>query len=557
MNLPLTQSQFRILTVSILVLVSLLAYWNTFSGEFVWDDASSVLLHKHVQDPGKILQLFREDQHAFGRGQGNFYRPLLSVSFMADYALSRPAPGEDPGVFLFHLSSLFWHTAAALFLFFLLARLSAPRYVQVAVPLLFVVHPLHTEAVAYISGRGDPMSAAFMFAALVFALWQSSPRTRVAGVALSGLCFTAGLLSKESAFILPALLALFAVVRPRIGVKPAYDRPWTALAVSCVLLAVYAGLRFTVLDFGSDTTPRDITYAARLVEVLQAFALYIRLVFIPTGLHMERVLTDAPVWLAGVGAVLLVAVIGAMVWALRTGRRRVALGFGWFLLTWLPISGLFPLNAPMAEHWMYVPLAGLLWALTEIACGLTGGRRTATGLGLAATYAVCVVFLGFTVARNRDWRSNEALFRATLEENPGSIRTHFNLAVAYEDLLDNPPGARRHFEQVLDLYRRRKAASGDEKQQRMFYIDELEAHLSLGMLYLEDEIYDAAAQHFSVLLSIQPSEQNRGLVAEAALGLGRCYTAIGRPDAAKQAYQKAVEIMPELRPRVAHLLDNA
>ena len=69
------------------------AYLNTLDGEWVWDDVSSVLLHKHVQEPAKFFQLFREDQHAFGRGQGNFYRPLVAASFMVDYAISGgPSP---------------------------------------------------------------------------------------------------------------------------------------------------------------------------------------------------------------------------------------------------------------------------------------------------------------------------------------------------------------------------------------------------------------------------------------------------------------------------------
>ena len=77
------------LLVSVAVcLLGTVAYVNTFDGEWVWDDASSVLLHQHVQDPSKLFQLFQEDQHAFGRGDGNFYRPLLSVTFMLDFLLS-------------------------------------------------------------------------------------------------------------------------------------------------------------------------------------------------------------------------------------------------------------------------------------------------------------------------------------------------------------------------------------------------------------------------------------------------------------------------------------
>ena len=66
------------------LVAGVLAYGNSFLGEFVWDDASSILLHEHVRDPAKFGQLFREDQHPFGRGQGNFYRPLLASSFMVD-----------------------------------------------------------------------------------------------------------------------------------------------------------------------------------------------------------------------------------------------------------------------------------------------------------------------------------------------------------------------------------------------------------------------------------------------------------------------------------------
>lgn len=69
--------------IYIVILVALagtLVYINTFHADWVWDDVSSVLLHKHVQTPSSVFQLFLEDQHAFGRGQGNFYRPLVSLS---------------------------------------------------------------------------------------------------------------------------------------------------------------------------------------------------------------------------------------------------------------------------------------------------------------------------------------------------------------------------------------------------------------------------------------------------------------------------------------------
>ena len=134
----MSEFRFNWTIVLLLLLACSLAYINTLDGEWVWDDASSVLLHKNVQQPGQILQLFREDQHAFGRGQGNFYRPLVATSFMADYHLSAgPSPDEyeehtlpEISTLLFHISNMVWHLVAAILLFLLLNSLDALRFAK-------------------------------------------------------------------------------------------------------------------------------------------------------------------------------------------------------------------------------------------------------------------------------------------------------------------------------------------------------------------------------------------------------------------------------------------
>ncbi|MCH7909056.1 MAG: hypothetical protein IIB38_05500, partial [Candidatus Hydrogenedentes bacterium] len=140
----------RCAIVAAIVVLGFVAYANTFHGEFVWDDASSILLHENVQDTSRFFQLFGQDQHAFAGGQGNFYRPLVSASFMLDYALSHPKSSPtgppsssvpEPGTFFFHLSSVSWHVLAAVFLFLLMNALGAPRLVCAVCPLVYVVHP--------------------------------------------------------------------------------------------------------------------------------------------------------------------------------------------------------------------------------------------------------------------------------------------------------------------------------------------------------------------------------------------------------------------------------
>jgi hypothetical protein len=292
-----------------------------------------------------------------------------------------------------------------------------------------------------------------------------------------------------------------------------------------------------------------------MVETLQSFALYIKLIFVPTGLHMERTLAGVPTYAAGIGAALLVSIAVLAVYCYRTNRRRAALGFGWFLVMWLPISGLFPLNAPMAEHWMYVPLAGFIWGLAELAHEAIATRARGVRWTAAAVLGMWVVVLiSMTALRNLDWRSNESLYVATLRMNPESTRVQFNLGVVYQDLLDNPRGAIRHFENVTSAYRNRKLTEPDSATR--FWSDELEAYLSLGDLYRSMDRIDQAMLEYQTLLTVQPDARNTAIVAHAAYGLGRCYLAIGEYAAAMTAFRRAAQLAPELGAAAQDAIDR-
>ncbi|HIJ65778.1 MAG TPA: tetratricopeptide repeat protein [Candidatus Hydrogenedentes bacterium] len=565
MRVGLAESQFRALMIGAVSLVVIFAYSNTLSNGFVWDDASSVLTHKHVQDPSKLRQLFREDQHAFGRGEGSFYRPLVSLSFMADFALAYDGPKEalaagrvpelDP--FLFHVINTAWHIVASLLFFALLTRLEAPRFVRLTAPLLYAVHPLHTEAVSYISGRGDSMAATFMFAGLWCAMWDRTLWRRIAGGLLSALCFAAAALCKESALIFPALLTLINAVRPvEEPEKPGllvYAKRSIPVLVSLALLGLYVYLR-QALDLGMPSAARETSVGQRLLETGQAFALYIRLIFAPTGLHMERTLEGVPGWIGAVGLALLAACAALLVVeGILRKRRRLAIAVGWFLVTWFPISGLIPLNAPMAEHWMYVPLAGFLWALAEVVWPLLR-RPTAQKTARVAVYVVCVLFVVLTLARNRDWRDDETLYLATLEENPDSVRVHFNLAVVYDDLQENLPAAERHYRSVITLREAQKKELPGDTNAVLFWDDELEAHLFLGDARLEQRRYREAVEHYNLILQIEPTEKNAACLGMASYGMGKCMLAAGNRESAAALFERATQTFPHLERDVARLM---
>jgi tetratricopeptide (TPR) repeat protein len=270
---------------------------------------------------------------------------------------------------------------------------------------------------------------------------------------------------------------------------------------------------------------------------------------------MERTLDGVASWVAPAGAIACVGLVAIAVLAYRKGQRRAAFGFVWFLVAWLPISGLFPLNAPMAEHWMYVPMAGFFFGAAELI--MAGLNRVPVVRSLAIiALAVWLVCLGVvTASRNRDWRGDEALYVATLRENPNSTRVHYNLGVVYQDILNNPAGARREFATVANTYRERKLKNPAEKN--LFWSDELDAHVSLGKMLEAEYRFAEAFAHFRTVLSASPTGPDATLVAEAAYHAGRCFMATGDAQSAREYFQQAMSLAPQLRPEIERLLPLA
>jgi tetratricopeptide (TPR) repeat protein len=552
----MSEHRFNWAIAMALALAGAICYANTLDGEFVWDDASSVLLHQHVQDPSKFFQLFQEDQHAFGRGQGNFYRPLVSVSFMVDYLLTyspeqdgRAADSSYPNVkpFVFHVTNTLWHVLAAIFFYLLLVRLQVPPAVRAAAALIYVVHPLHTEAVSYISGRADMMSAAFMFLGLWAALTEGSAGRRLAGALFGAVCFACGLLSKESSLIFPFLLLILLILRPATGTSARRELPWRAvpLLLAALVAAGYVALRMTVLRFAEAQESAASPLVQRLGETLQAFSFYVLKLFVPLGLHMEQTLDGYTGWSMALGGIFLAALMAILLLSLRFRQPRIAMAFGWFVITWIPISGIFPLNAPMAEHWMYVPMAGFWWGLAEVTA-LAAQSPAAQRTALAAAAVLMIAFAGLTASRNEDWTDNERIFLATLRENPDSARVQFNLAVTYDDLLDNKPAAARHYQQALRLYDR----AGQRPQAA-------EVHFALAELSAGQGDHEMAADHYGQTLTLNQANPDKELALAAALGLGKALVAQGNVLAADQVLRQAATVNPAIAPIVTEVLSGA
>ena len=412
-------------------------------GPFLWDDQYLASGNPFIKSPLLILEAFRH--YLFLDSFSVHYRPVQNLSYIPDYYFWQDNP------FGFHLSNILWHVSSGLALFFLLKRLlgSLPnerlssvsrQILSFLVALLWIVHPVHSAAVDYISGRAD--SIAFLFACCAWILYLracgvSSIIPRILLYLSACLLGLFALCARESAMI----WLLFFLCHQLFVDRKTSLRNKLAVATTCFALAIaYVGLRHLPAPRLQNAPGPEWSAPVRVTLMLRALGDYARLMIVPSNLHMERTVFDSSLvrdtagwqanlateYLSILGLVTLTAlIIGAI--RKEKGRQLRLLGALWFITAYLPISNLFDLNATVAEHWLYLPSVGFLLFLAG--CGLALPRRSYPWL---ASFAVFFA-LGLSVRsyyRSADWSSAEGFFQQTLSGG-GSARSATNLALVY------------------------------------------------------------------------------------------------------------------------------
>jgi hypothetical protein len=341
---------FLFLAVVLVAALGFLAYAGILKGAFVWDDEVLVVKDAYIRDFAHLKNIFTENILGGVKRMSAFYRPLQILTYALDFSLWKLDP------FGYHLTNILLHIGVALAVFFFLLALAAPPRAALWASLFFVVHPVHTEAVSYVSGRADPLVALFVFLCLTFYIRQAS-RQR-AGLGSVPIVFAAAaLLSKESALLLPLMVLLYHVTF-RTRVRRAGF--WGLLGVC----AGYAVLRRAFSSHLAGEMDVVLPFFQRIPGFFAAFTQYLRLLVWPAGLHMEY---GQPRFSFADPRVLLGAVLcaGSVVLFFKLRRRDPLLSFaiGWFLLTLAPVANIFPVNAYLAEHWLYLPSVGFFLAV--------------------------------------------------------------------------------------------------------------------------------------------------------------------------------------------------
>ncbi len=431
----------KIWAVLILLAAVFVSYAPAVRNGFVWDDTALILRDPLIRSWRLIPESFNHFLFIDATAS-DFYRPLQRLSYTLDYALV----GFQPA--LYHATSVLWHAIAAIALLLfaqeLLFNFGIERrrssLVALVATLIWAIHPVQSAAVVYISGRADPLAAAFGFTGL-FLLCRSLRLTGALKLLLligSGAVFLLSAFSKEGGLIFPILGILLVLVLKNWG------ELWKTIAMGAFVATIYFISRLGAEHQPAPQLTPPPPLLVRPIIVARAVAEYAGLIVFPLNLHMDRDVETQPsgfseaslaqaAWRELQTLLGLVLIVAFLIWLLRARKRNpaafVCLLFA--LICYLPVSGVVALNATAAEHWIYLPSAFLFLAIAIELTSLTRplqAQRWAVA-SAAALIALWMAFLGGrTFVRTLDWKDQRTFLERTIRHGGDSARMLINLA---------------------------------------------------------------------------------------------------------------------------------
>lgn len=407
----------------LLTALCFVAYANTFPNPFIFDDIGLIVANPAVKSSPLTGDFLRKNLFAASFLGSNFYRPMQELSFIVDYSIWAFNPVG------YHLTNICLQALVSCLVYLFLLGLTRDRFIAGAAALFFCVSPIHTEAVAYVSGRADSLMAVFILSSfLLFVRAQPECRGRWWYLAGALFMFICSLLSKELAIVFPFVLCAWGYYTGRFKEKWFF----TPNILSFLVIAgVYALLRSSILKFAPLLAPDLNQYPLwlRFAILPQALGTYARILVFPVGLHMSwtliRPMTSFEVVFALAGAFSAVY-LSAYLLFFRRMQVVASFLFAWAVIFFLPQSGLYPINAFVAEHFIYLPsisaFAGIAWLLRSYV------RRP---VAYAAVAGFVVFFCILTASRNYEWRDPVVFYSKILELSPYSYTARVNLGVEY------------------------------------------------------------------------------------------------------------------------------
>jgi Flp pilus assembly protein TadD len=575
-------SNKTLLHLALIILLGLLAYSNTFNVPFQFDDKVYIENNILFTSPGEICSPLST---ASSLPEGNikiivFTRYLGHLSFAINYWLG----GFEP--MGYHATNLAIHIINALLVYWLVvltfgmpfmkgSRLTDyAGYIALFSGLLFVSHPVQTEAVTYITQRFTSLCAMFYFLSLTLYIKArlAEGKKSHAFYWLSFISALMAMFTKEIAFTLPVAIALYEFMFFGSGLKGSVKRllPYLLLMPIIPFLVLSnsemnPGRPLVDIIARAITAQLEITSWEYFLTQLRIMPTYLRLTVLPINQNLDY---DYPVYNTFLNANVLlsfvflagIAGLGAVL-VRRSARtepvlRLVSFGIFWFFITLSVESSFIVLDDLIFEHRLYLPNAGIIVAAVTAVTHLiekSSGRKTLAAAMVCA--ALLPVLLGSaTYARNSVWESNKSIWEDVVRKAPDKWRGHNNLGNQYQEagLLEKAIGQYKeairldpeNASSYYNLGNSYKRLGLDDLALEQYLLalkrepNQVKVYNNMGNIYLGRGLYDKAIEQYSQAIRRKPD------YAEAHYNIGIAHYYKGTLDKAVEHYVAALEISP-------------
>jgi tetratricopeptide (TPR) repeat protein len=476
----------NIAVLTTLIALALVSYYNVIKGPFFFDDEQFIVKNEYVHKMD-IQKIYNTSVTQGANINSNFYRPNQQFVFSVIYKVF----GPDSRVF--HLNSIVFHALNAFLLFLLFILLGLDRNLSFIGAILFLIHPIHTEAVSYISGLSDVLGLFFFLCGLILFIKSMQPNAARKQLLLtvSIVLYLLSLFSKESMVVLfpvTILASLFLFKKEGLTQNKFLQ---LGLAITGFITVVYLLLKFSFFNFSDSIglTQANNVYTehlyVRIFTFISILPEYLKMFLFPAELFYGKPYT-AYTDLFTLKAFAGLFIIASTCFALFKFKKypKPALASGWFLISIAPFSGIISLNAMYLEHWIYVAFIGLLLLILFTIQSIL--RYKITNALLIAFLIISVLFIKRIYSRNEEWANIEKFYLNEIKYN-NNVTNYNNLGMYYAD--------KKNYNKALQFY----------QISVKLYDAFPQPHYNMANIYIELNNIDMAVNEIYLALKIEPN----------------------------------------------------
>lgn len=556
----------HLLPLTLLTLFCFGLYFNSLSNGFVFDDYAVIVENKYIQHPIRsIASFFNRSYFNIAGGEAS-YRPVATLSYYLTHAIA----GLNP--FLYHLLSVILHTANVGLIYLLFCLILKKRFAALIAAALFACHPALTEAVDCIAYNEDLLAAFFFLLSIICYLnfRTADLKSDIKYYTLSLFFFLLGLLSKEMAITVPAIILLHDVSFKNRTEKQSFSflqirntirDKWLVYSGYMAVSLIYLYIRFLILYNPEESIkPFYGNLLERIVFLPAHIFSFMKLSFFPLNLTADYAFSYPAIFFAIPNLIgwLIVAGSAFLSFLIFKHSKEIFFAIWWFFITLFPVYNLIPIYNPFAERYLYIPLAGLCMAASVIFDSLINKRLSDRTPIKVLSSVTIIAILGFystiTISRNRDWKDSLTLWSKTVMTSPTSSIAHGSLGWAFQDQ-GRLKEAIGEYEKAIKLFPHNYKAyynlgviydqQNDLKDAAANYKSAIEinpafinAHFNLGNIYHKQGLLEEAIHQFREVTELDPAD------FEARNNLGVAYARQGNLDRAIAEWKKVLEIDP-------------